>query len=61
MNDLIKKYKTLKNIVVNTKIPRTFFPSPKSVSSIISGSSSSPASSSLASSSSFDSSASSSS
>jgi hypothetical protein len=29
MNDLIKKYKTLKNIVVNTKIPRTFFPTPK--------------------------------
>ena len=28
MNDLIKKYKNLKSIVVNTKIPRTFFPSP---------------------------------
>ena len=28
MSDLIKKYKNLKSIVVNTKIPRTFFPSP---------------------------------
>ena len=28
MNDLIKKYKNLKNVVVNTKIPRTFFPKP---------------------------------
>jgi hypothetical protein len=28
MNDLIKKYKNLKNVVVNTKIPRTFFPTP---------------------------------
>ena len=28
MIDLIKKYKNLKSIVVNTKIPRTFAPSP---------------------------------
>jgi hypothetical protein len=28
MNDLIKKYKALKNVVVNTTIPRTFFPKP---------------------------------
>lgn len=28
MNDMIKKYKTLKQVVVNTKLPKTYFPSP---------------------------------
>lgn len=28
MNDIIKKYKTLKQVVVNTKLPKTYFPTP---------------------------------
>ena len=29
MDEMIKKYKNLKSVVVNTKIPKTFFPTPK--------------------------------
>lgn len=28
MNEMLKKYKSLKNVVVNTKLPKTFFPTP---------------------------------
>ncbi len=29
MDEMIKKYKKLKSVVINTKIPKTFFPTPK--------------------------------
>jgi hypothetical protein len=29
MDEMIKKYKNLKSVVINTKIPKTFFPTPK--------------------------------
>lgn len=28
MNDIIKRYKNLKQVIVNTKLPKTFFPTP---------------------------------
>lgn len=31
MNDLIKRYKSLKNTIVNTQIPKTFFPTPNQI------------------------------